>query len=103
MVVRRTPDGLTTDVTPPPFNARTRVHEYGGGAFAVSAGNVYFSNFDDQRVYCQDPGAQPRPSEWSPGGILYFVSDRNGWWNLHRWRDGQVEPLCEMEAEFGVP
>ncbi len=41
--------------------------------------------------------------EWSPDGILHFVSDRTGWWNLYRWRDGQVEPLCEMEAEFGVP
>src|SRR2546430_14039908 len=31
VVVRRTPDGRTADVTPPGFNARTRVHEYGGG------------------------------------------------------------------------
>jgi hypothetical protein len=35
VIVRRTPDGRTADVTPPPFNARTRVHEYGGGAFTV--------------------------------------------------------------------
>jgi dipeptidyl aminopeptidase/acylaminoacyl peptidase len=41
--------------------------------------------------------------EWSPDGILYFVSDRTGWWNLYRWRDGRVEPLVEMEAEFGMP
>ncbi len=26
--------------------------------------------------------------EWSPAGVLYFVSDRSGWWNLYRWRDG---------------
>ena len=25
--------------------------------------------------------------EWSPDGILYFVSDRTGWWNLYRWRE----------------
>jgi len=61
VVVRRTPDGRMTDVTPPPFNARTRVHEYGGGAFAVADGTVYFSNFADQRLYRQDSGAQPRP------------------------------------------
>jgi len=61
VVARRTPDGRTTDVTPPPFNARTRVHEYGGGAFAVADGTVYFSNFADQRLYRQDSGAQPRP------------------------------------------
>ena len=41
--------------------------------------------------------------EWSPDGALYFVSDRTGWWNLYRWRDGQTEPLCPLEAEFGQP
>ena len=38
--------------------------------------------------------------EWSPSGELYFVSDRTGWANLYRWRDGQIEPIQEMEAEF---
>ena len=33
VVVRCTPDGKSTDVTPPPFNVRTRVHEYGGAAY----------------------------------------------------------------------
>lgn len=60
VVVRRTPDGNTTDVTPKPFNARTRVHEYGGGEYVVADGTVYFSNFDDQRLYVQAPGAEPR-------------------------------------------
>jgi dipeptidyl aminopeptidase/acylaminoacyl peptidase len=41
--------------------------------------------------------------EWSPDGILYFVSDRSGWWNLYRWRDGRIEHLVAMEAEFGRP
>ena len=41
--------------------------------------------------------------EWSPDGALYFVSDRTGWWNLYRWQAGRVEPLPDMEAEFGVP
>src|SRR4030095_14457247 len=42
--------------------------------------------------------------EWSPDGSLYFVSDRTGWWNLHRMSsDGTVEALCEMQAEFGMP
>ena len=50
VIVHRTPDGNTSDVNPAPYNARTRVHEYGGGAFAVSNGVVYFSNFDDQRL-----------------------------------------------------
>ena len=37
--------------------------------------------------------------EWSAEGSLYFVSDRSGWWNLYRERDGQVEPLLPMAAE----
>ncbi|HLZ10747.1 MAG TPA: S9 family peptidase [Chloroflexota bacterium] len=61
VIVRRTADGQIADVTPPPFNARSRVHEYGGAAFAVDRGTVYFSNFVDQRLYRQDPGAAPRP------------------------------------------
>ncbi|MEO8806829.1 MAG: S9 family peptidase [Burkholderiaceae bacterium] len=40
---------------------------------------------------------------WSPQGELHFVSDRSGWWNLYRVRDGQVQPLHPMAAEFGVP
>ena len=219
VIVRRTPDGETTDVTPPIFSARTRVHEYGGAAFLVNDGTVYFSNFEDQRLYRQSPGSEPQPitpeadlryadgvidternrllcvredhtdtereatnalvgipldgtddqrvlvsgndfyssprlspdgtrlawmtwnhpnmpwdgaelwvgeigadgslnhtecvaggvdesifqPEWSPDGTLYFVSDRTNWWNLYRYQDGTVEPLCEMETEFGRP
>ena len=217
-VVRHTPDGRTEDVTPRSFNARTRVHEYGGGDFAVHEGTVYFSNFTDQRLHRHRPGERPRAltaktdhryadmvmdaprnriiavredhtaveddpvnelvgigleggeervlasgndfyssprlspdgrrlawltwnhpnmpwdgtelwscgldgegspegvervaggpeesifqPEWSPAGTLHFVSDRTGWWNLYRFHGGRVEPLCEMEAEFGVP
>lgn len=61
VIVRRTPDGETTEVTPPPFNARTRVHECGGAAFVVSDGTVYFSNFEDQRLYHQTSGSEPQP------------------------------------------
>ena len=217
VIVRRTPDGSLSDITPSPFNARTRVHEYGGGTFVVADGTVYFSNFADQRLYCKAANAEPQPltpaadmryadaiidrlrsriicvredhtgvetvntlvsigleggediqvlvsgndfyssprlnpqgnqlcwiswnhpnmpwdgtqlwvaevkadgslgtqeqvaggvnesifqPEWSPDGILHFVSDRSGWWNLYRWGDGSVEPLCEMAAEFGLP
>jgi dipeptidyl aminopeptidase/acylaminoacyl peptidase len=214
VVVRRTPDGQITDLTPSPFNARTRVHEYGGGAFNVVKGTLYFSNFADQRLYrvsasdaiepitpemalrfadvvtdekqsrligiCEDHTgdgeavnrivaitdniqvlvfgndfyASPRLSpdgsqlawitwnhpnmpwdgtelwlatvnddgslgasqkiaggltesifqpEWSPDGVLYFISDRTDWWNLYRWQDGAVIPLCPKAAEFGLP
>ncbi len=61
VVVLRTPGGNTEDVTPQPFNARTRVHEYGGGDFAVHQGMVYFSNFADQRIYRSSQGGAPQP------------------------------------------
>ncbi len=61
VIVHRSPDGSTRDVTPQPFNARTRVHEYGGGDFLVHEGTVYFSNFADQRIYSAKPGGQPEP------------------------------------------
>jgi hypothetical protein len=61
VIVKRRPDGTVSDVTPAPFYARTTVHEYGGGDFAVSHGTVYFSNFKDQRLYVQKPGAAPQP------------------------------------------
>ena len=219
VIVRRMPDGTVTDVTPPDFNARTTVHEYGGGAYLVDAGTVYFSNFSDQHVYRQkrdqapqaitstlkmryadgvldkernliycvredhtlggrdaintltkinaagdsagevilsgnDFYSSPRLSpdgkqlawltwnhpnmpwdgtelwvgdldetgrisasrrvaggkdesifqpEWSPGGVLHFVSDRTGWWNLYRLGYDGIEPLYQISAEFGLP
>src|SRR5262245_48820846 len=51
VIVRRIVDGRHKELTPQGFNVRTRVHEYGGGAYIVAGGDVYFSNFADQRVY----------------------------------------------------
>jgi dipeptidyl aminopeptidase/acylaminoacyl peptidase len=53
VVVRRGPDGAAVDVTSKLFNVRTRVHEYGGGAWTVADGTLYFSNFADGRLYRQ--------------------------------------------------
>ena len=61
VLVKRTPDGVTVDITPPGFNCRTRVHEYGGGEFVLRNGTVWFSNFDDQRLYRQESGNAPEP------------------------------------------
>ena len=51
VLVRRGADGRHQELTPPGFNVRTRVHEYGGGAYVVAGGAFYFSNFQDQRIY----------------------------------------------------
>jgi dipeptidyl aminopeptidase/acylaminoacyl peptidase len=54
VVVRRDRDGAINDVTPIDHNVRTRVHEYGGGAWHVQSGCVAYSNFRDQRLWCID-------------------------------------------------
>jgi len=221
VIVRRTPDGRTADMTSAPLNARTRVHEYGGAEFTVDRDTIFFSNFTDQRLYRQDARGAPRPitpeialryadavvdrgrgrlicvredhtaagqeavntivsvrmdgdatggqvlvsgnnfyasprlspdgmrlawltwnhpnmpwdgcelwaadvladgalgraelvaggidesifqPQWSPDGVLHFVSDRTGWWNLYRQQADRVrvEQLTDMPAEFGL-
>ncbi len=76
VIVRRSPDGRATDVTPASLNARTRVHEYGGGDYAVSDGTIVFANFTDQRLYVQRVGSPPRPL--TPAASL-------------RYADGQID------------
>ncbi|HUJ09496.1 MAG TPA: S9 family peptidase [Verrucomicrobiae bacterium] len=219
VLVRQSADGRIDEITPPPFNARTRAHEYGGGAYTVVDGIVYFSNFTDQRIYRRDLSGRIQPvtpegslrfadaivdrirgcmycvqedhtqagkepvnslvnvdlsgignirvlvsgnhfyssprlspdgtslawltwnhpnmpwdgtelwvgkmardgtlsdlkkvaggtdesvfqPEWSPDGVLHFISDRSGWWNLYRLKDDSVEALVPMSADFGMP
>ena len=52
-------DGHGRVVTPAPFNVRTRVHEYGGGAYTAASNTVWFSNFADNLVYAQVGDADP--------------------------------------------
>jgi dipeptidyl aminopeptidase/acylaminoacyl peptidase len=220
VLVRSAVDGTIADLIPPPFNVRTRVHEYGGGSYVVAGGVVVFSNFADGRLYRIDPGgdtpeaitpegpwryadlrpdpvrrrflavredhsaegqpvaaivavsidghepptvlvsgpdflAAPRIAphggrvvwlewdhpdmpwdasrlrmaafhpdgtlgesvlvaggpdesiaqpEWSPDGVIHFVSDRSGWWNLYRLLDGPtLDALAPVPAEFADP
>ena len=74
VLVRRTADGRIEDVTPAPFNVRTQVHEYGGGAYVVSQGVVYFSNFTDQRIYrISGSTVQDPPSAVTPEGQCFYA------------------------------
>ncbi|HLI07323.1 MAG TPA: S9 family peptidase [Ktedonobacteraceae bacterium] len=76
-IVRQSADGKVSDLLPLPFNARTRVHEYGGGAFTVSESIIYCSNFADNRLYRLMPDSEPEPIT-PAGNMRYadFVVDR---------------------------
>ena len=68
-IQRWSPDGAIVELTPPNFNVRTRVHEYGGASYEVVGETVYFQNYADQLLYRHDPGSDPRPITTS--GIFY--------------------------------
>ncbi len=62
-VRRRGDDGVPVDVLPAPWNARTRVHEYGGTSWTAlehpggTGFSLVFAEFSDQRLYRLEPGA----------------------------------------------
>jgi dipeptidyl aminopeptidase/acylaminoacyl peptidase len=60
-LVRRGADGVCVDLLPDGCNARTAVHEYGGAAWWVRDGVVWFTNWADQRLYRLEQGAEPQP------------------------------------------
>ncbi|SEL67801.1 S9 family peptidase [Nonomuraea pusilla] len=61
-IVLRSPDGTRRELLPAPWNARTRVHEYGGSPYTVTpAGEVVFANFADQRLYLLGDDGEPTP------------------------------------------
>ena len=69
-----TADATVADVVPEGYNARTMVHEYGGGSYWVSGSTLFFTNFEDQRLYRVDPGDAPRaitPEPLIPRGDRY--------------------------------
>jgi dipeptidyl aminopeptidase/acylaminoacyl peptidase len=66
ILVRRTPEGVVSDVTPPGFNVRSRVHEYGGGSLCVADGTVVFSHFEDGRLYIQRSDGSDAPRAITP-------------------------------------
>jgi dipeptidyl aminopeptidase/acylaminoacyl peptidase len=88
VLMRSERGGEPVDAVPNGFNVRTMVHEYGGGAYVVHDGTVFCSNFDDQRLYRIDPGAEPVP-------ITAEVEGR-----AHRYADGRV--TADGELWIGV-
>jgi len=72
VIVKRSADGRIADVTPAGTNVRTRVHEYGGAAYTVSRGIVYYAEFVDQRLYRLEPGGTPVPLT-PPGGDWFYA------------------------------
>ncbi|MFP3952232.1 MAG: S9 family peptidase [Candidatus Bathyarchaeia archaeon] len=71
VIVKQGHEGYTIDVNPPPFNARTRVHEYGGGAYKPINDKVYFVNFTDQRLYVAQQNSEPRAV--TPEALLRYA------------------------------
>ena len=55
------------------------------------------------RMVAGGAGESVLQPEWSPDGMLHFISDRSGWWNLSRLKEGVVEALCPREADFAQP
>ncbi len=71
--MRHTGSGEPTEVTPPGHSARTLVHEYGGGSFAVSEGVSYYSNFSDQRLYRRPVDGSADPVALTPEVPLRYA------------------------------
>ena len=225
VIMCRAADGSIKDLLPKPYSHSSRVHEYGGMAYAISDDSLYFVNASDQRIYKTDLSGEnePRPitglslqrfadlvidsnnqriiavceehegdsgeqepenylvavslntenpsvtkletgadfyayprispdqktlcwiqwqhpnmpwdctqlwqasinsdgsltdktlvagasnnesifqPQWSPDNQLYFVSDRNNWWNIYRAESDGCTPVLEIEAEFATP
>jgi dipeptidyl aminopeptidase/acylaminoacyl peptidase len=99
--------GKNVDLTPPPFYVRTRVHEYGGGAWTVEKGVLYFSNFADGRLYRQKIGsAEPQPLTPQPpansGGWRFadgvIDATRNRWIGVREDHTAGAEPVNAIVA-----
>ena len=79
VLIHAPPFSEPVDVSPPGFNVRTTVHEYGGGAYLVDQGTAFFSHFADQRFYRQELGADP----------VAITPESDG---RDRYADGRVTP-----------
>lgn len=102
VLIRCAMDGSVVDVTPPPFNVRTRVHEYGGGSYVVDGGVAVFSNFSDDRLYRLDPGAA-LPVAITPAGPWRYADlcpdpGRRRFLAIREDHSGGGEPVAAIVA-----
>ncbi len=107
-IMRRLQNGEVEEATPVDFNCRTRVHEYGGGAFFADGKTLYASNFVDQRLYKINPGADPvgiTPEPENPAGLRYadgrLSLDRSRIYCIRERHDAEgtvVNELVELSA-----
>ncbi len=70
VLCRRAANGTIEDLTPPPVNVGSRVHEYGGGAFGVEKGVVIYSERKDGSIWLIERDAPPRRIA-TPEGCRY--------------------------------
>jgi dipeptidyl aminopeptidase/acylaminoacyl peptidase len=90
-VVCQGPDGVRHDLLPAPWNARTRVHEYGGQSYLPLPDGFLFANFADQRLYRCRPGGQG-----GLGGREVPLRAGGVWGSSPR---GLIEPLTAAPGE----
>jgi dipeptidyl aminopeptidase/acylaminoacyl peptidase len=97
-------EGSVHDVTAVGSNVRTRVHEYGGGAWWAEEGILYYTEFDDQRLRRLEPGGEPvllTPEPPTPRA-LRFADGRptpdGAWYVCVHERHGDGEPVNEIVA-----
>src|SRR5260370_35103100 len=67
VLVRQRADGTIEDLTPPPWNVRTRAHESGGAADVVAAALVFFGRFAPPRLVVRYPRVDVQPFPHGPG------------------------------------
>jgi dipeptidyl aminopeptidase/acylaminoacyl peptidase len=97
------------DVVPTGFSVRSKAHEYGGGAFVVHRGVLFFSNFRDQRLYRHTPGVgEPVPITPETGGAHRFADGRvtadGAWWLGVRERHvGERVPEDVLNELVAIP
>ncbi len=91
-------------ITPEDVNVRTRVHEYGGGAWLLAGDTAYFCNFADQRLYRQRAGEAPvaiTPEPSQPAAVRYAdmrLTPDGSQLVCVRETHGEGEPVNEVVA-----